>query len=214
MISSRYTPSIVLLLLLALVPTIIHSYLKAKTDDRIVIKSILPDVKGYTSEPFTRHNAEWVKSMFDSEDWIERIYHPKDGKKIRLFITRSYNHKRLYHHPELGLSHGNDLKKEGIVFLGEERSIPVHLLRNSSGLGLVAYALLYDGQFIDNPVSHQLQDSLRQLVSASRPMTLFYVSDITTPASVDFSQTSAALVLKTAIAGFNLETRSQVAGNQ
>lgn len=209
MISSRYAPIVALLLILALVPTIIHSYLQQKTDDEVIVSSTIPSIEGYTSEPFTRHNTEWVKTMFDSEDWFERIYRAADGKVIRLFVTRSYNHKRLYHHPELGLSHGSDLKREGVVMLKGERQIPVHLLRNNNGRGLVAYVLLSDGKYIDRPVVHQIQESLKQLVSASRPMTIFYVSDTSSPAGVDFNRTSAAVVLGAAIDRFNSDIEKQ-----
>ena len=210
MISSRYAPIVALLLILALVPTIIHSYLQQKTDDEVIVSSTIPNIEGYTSEPFTRHNTEWVKTMFDSEDWFERIYRAADGKVIRLFVTRSYNHKRLYHHPELGLSHGGDFRSIGVVMFGERPKVPVHLLRHSSGSGLVAYALLADGKFIENPVLHQISESLVQLVSASRQMTLFYVADSSTSNSTEFNQTAAAMVLKAAIESFAAKTNTKV----
>ena len=90
-----------------------------------------------------------------------------------------------------------------------ERQIPVHLLRNNNGRGLVAYVLLSDGKYIDRPVVHQIQESLKQLVSASRPMTIFYVSDTSSPAGVDFNQTSAAVVLGAAIDRFNSDIEKQ-----
>lgn len=210
MVSSRYSPIVLLLLLLALVPTIIHSYIKAKTDDGITVNNLIPIIDGFSSEPYTRHNDEWVKAMFDSEDWVERVYNAPDGVKIRLFMTRSYDHKRLYHHPELGLSHGGDYKSVGVVMLSGQPKVPVHLFRHSNGSGLVAYALLFDGKFIENPVLHQISDSLTQLVSASRPMTLFYVTDSNSSNNLEFNRTSAALVLRAAIESFTSKISTSV----
>ena len=89
-----------------------------------------------------------------------------------------------------------------------ERQIPVHLLRNNNGRGLVAHVLLSDGKYIDRPVAPD-SESLKQLVSASRPMTIFYVSDTSSPAGVDFNQTSAAVVLGAAIDRFNSDIEKQ-----
>ncbi|MCB1831037.1 MAG: hypothetical protein H6964_17575 [Chromatiaceae bacterium] len=210
MVSSRFSLIVIFLLSLALVPTIIHSYIKAKTDDGITVSTLIPIIDGFSSEPYTRHNDAWVKTMFDSEDWVERVYNAPDGVNIRLFMTRSYDHKRLYHHPELGLSHGGDFRSIGVVMFGERPKVPVHLLRHSSGSGLVAYALLADGKFIENPVLHQISESLVQLVSASRQMTLFYVADSSTSNSTEFNQTAAAMVLKAAIESFAAKTNTKV----
>ena len=74
MISSRYSLPVVLLLILALLPTIIHSYLGSEYDDGKSVHSIPTVLAGFSSEPYLRHKDPWVKSQYGSEDWIERIY--------------------------------------------------------------------------------------------------------------------------------------------
>ncbi len=202
MISSRYALPVIVLLGLALVPTVIHSYLQAREADGRPTANIPTTLAGMSSQPYTRHNAQWVKGMFDSEDWIERIYKKENGDKIRLFVARSYDHKHLYHHPELGLSHGGNLSSEGVVELPGESKIPVYLLRNSSAKRVAAYVLLYDGRYIQNPVKHQIGESLTLLVNPRRPMTLFYIAAAGSSAIDRFANTSSAQLLTAAIHSF------------
>lgn len=205
MISSRYALSVTMVLTLALIPTVFHSYLVALIDDGRSAERI-PHVFGeFSSEPYNRHKAQWVKQVFDSRDWVERIYKNSSDTKVRLFVARSYDLKRLYHHPELGLSHGTDLESEGVFMLHGKPEIPVHLLQSSSGRGLVAYVLLYDGMFIKDPLVHQLFEAFKQLVSARKTMTLFYVSDSTSPNGADFNKTSAAFILGEAVKSFQTQ---------
>jgi len=208
MISSRYALPVILLLGLALVPTVIHSYMQARVDDGRVTAKIPTTLIGISSQPYTRHNAEWVKGMFDSEDWIERIYKKENGDKIRLFVARSYDHKLLYHHPELGLSHGSNLPSKGMLELPGEPKIPVYLLRNSSGKEIVAYVLLYNGRYIQNPLKHQVGESLTLLVNARRPMTLFYIDAVEPSMSDEFAKTASAQLLAAAVRSLMAQKKS------
>jgi hypothetical protein len=205
MISSRYVRPVVLLLALALVPTVIHSYIRARVDDGRTTATIATTLEEMSSQPFTRHNAGWVMDMFNSGDWIERVYQVDSGHEIRLFVARSYDHKRLYHHPELGLSHGNDFTDGGVVMLAGKQEIPVHLLRGSNGPGIVAYALLYKGRFIRDPLKHQIQDSLKLLISPRRQMTMFYVADASVLPKQPFADTASAKLLMSAIDSFQAQ---------
>ena len=202
MISSRYVMPVILLLTVALIPTAIHSYLGSKYDDGRSVQTIPTTLAGFSSEPYLRHNDSWAKSLYGSEDWIERIYKNDNGEKIRLFAARSYDYKKLYHHPELGLSHGSNLEEEGIVMLQGDPEIPVFVLRNNSGRGIVAYALLHDGKFVKDPVLHQISGAFAQLFSPMEAMTLFYVSDTISPAAEKFIRTPSASLLAAAIQSF------------
>jgi len=175
MISSRYAMLVIILLIIALIPTVIHSYIGATAIDGKSVQSIPSIFNNFTSTP-SKRNAQWGKDIFDSEDWFERDYFDTQRTKIRLFVARSYDHKRLYHHPELALSYGQNLTKKSIVNITEHPEIFVHLLSNDNSSNLIAYVLLHDKQFIENPVIHQLSDSTRLLINARKPMTLFYAS--------------------------------------
>ena len=202
MISSRYVIPVSLLLILALLPTIIHSYLGSEYDDGKSVQSIPTVLAGFSSEPYFRHKDPWVKSLYGSEDWIERIYKNDKGEEIRLFAARSYDYKKLYHHPELGLSHGSNLEEEGVLMLPGDPDIPMFVLRNSSGRGIVAYVLLHEGKFVKDPVSHQINGAFTQLFSPMNAMTLFYVSDTISPAAEKFIRTPSASLLAAAIQSF------------
>ena len=202
MISSRYVLPVIFLLVLALVPTVLHNYLSPVYDDGKSVHTIAPVLSGFSSKPFLRHNDQWVKTLYDSQDWIERIYTNSNGEEVRLFAARSYNYKRLYHHPELALSHGLDLKENGIVMIPGTPDIPAQLLRSSNGYGSVAYVLLYEDKLVKDPVSHQFTEVLTQLISPRKVMTLFYVSDATSLADDEYYKSSSASILAAAIQSF------------
>jgi hypothetical protein len=117
-------------------------------------------------------------------------------------VARSYDHKRLYHHPELALSYGKVLKSDGIVVLSGRLEIPVRLLRGEADRELVAYTLLYGDEFVEDPIAHQISDSFYLLTSARKPMTLFYVSTRNVSNKQKFDESAVASVLRAAIESF------------
>ncbi len=200
MISAKYAPYLVVLLVVALVPTVIHVYAGLEEDDGHHTSQVPAELAGFYSHPTDRREA-WGRATFDSHDWFERLYE-KDGARVRLFVGRSFNQKRLYHHPEIALSRGTDLAGERIVTLRGDPEMPVHLLPYRNGKGLAAYVLIYDGRFIVDPVANQLRNSIWQLFNPRRPMTLFYVVQEEGAAQMQFADTAAATVLRTAVHAF------------
>ena len=201
MTSTRYALPVAILLMLALIPTVIHGYLGMKTDDGLSATHINPILGNFTSTPSSRQPG-WGEATFGCEDWIERIYTDEHGKSVRLFVGRSYDHKRLYHHPELALSHAKDLRAVGQIRLPGQPEIPVTLLRNDMRPTMAAFVLLYDGKFIADPISNQVRASLKQLFSPRKPMTLFYLVDENAPQGIPFDKTPAASLLEKAIKDF------------
>lgn len=205
-LSTRYSVHVIILLLLALIPTLLHSYIGAKVEDGNSVKKIPITLDKFTSVAAKRNN-QWGKDIFDSDDWFERNYSDTRRNNVRLFVARSYDHKRLYHHPELALSYGQNLSQKMNAILPDHAEIPLHILTNNDNSMFVAYALLYDTDFIKNPIMHQLSDSLRILVSARKTMTLFYVSE-SRPANnqIPLDQSAAISLLTSAIQSFRLKT--------
>jgi hypothetical protein len=201
MISTRFAPIVIVLLGLALVPTVLHSYLGVKTQDGLTTKQIETTLAGIPFAP-TQRRATWGKSVFDSDDWIERRSQAANGENLLLFVARSYDHKRLYHHPELAVLYGRDLVNAGTTRLTSRPDRPLHVLRARIGTGVAAYALLHDGQFVENPILFQLQTSWRSLFSAARLMTLFLIYDSQLPQDSALEGTQAARVLNEAIQQF------------
>ena len=202
MISSRYALPVILLLALALVPTIIHSYIGATVVDGLTTRAIEVQFDRWQSEPTSR-KASWVEPTFDTSDWMERRYHGPDGENVLLFVARSYDLKRLYHHPEIGILRGVDLESEGTVQLPPRPDVKVHIFRERVGGGMAGYALMYDGRFVENPVAMQLQSSLEMLFSPRKEMTLFLVYEDDLPRGSDFGESGAAHILMQAIDRFN-----------
>jgi hypothetical protein len=173
MISARYAIPTAVLLGLALIPTTIHSYVGITTDDGRTTRAIGTTLAGMPSQP-TARKAEWVLDRLESRDWIERSYEDQ-GIAVTLFAGRSYDAKRLYHHPELALLRGFETTPAGVVRPADRPDVPLHLVTTTKDgrTGLAAYALLYDGRFIEDPIWFQLRTSASLLVSPPKPMTLF-----------------------------------------
>ncbi len=201
MISSRFGIIVSILLTVALVPTIIHNYIGAKVEDGLQTSSISTKLAGLSSTATSRR-AMWVKDTFDSYDWMERRYTGQNGENVLLFVARSYDLKRLYHHPEIGVLRGVDLGKGGIDQLPGMTDVPLYVLKSQTGRGLAAYVLLYDGQFIENPILRQVLTSMELLFSPRKPMTLFFVYDERAHHDASLDQSLAVSVLAEAIKSF------------
>lgn len=211
MINPRFAAPAAACLALALVPTAIHSYADVKRTDGLTTRAIETTLDGASSTPTTR-NPTWVKNTFESEDWIERVYH-RAGQDVRLFAGRSYDAKRLYHHPELALLRGIETSSAGVAQSAARKDIPLHVLETSKDgrRGIAVYALLYDGRFVRNPVLFQLRTSAELLVSGRKPMTLFLASDLAgSPSALD--DAPATRVLLSAIRSFEAQQEAARTG--
>lgn len=204
MITTRYAIPVCILLALALIPTTIHSYVNSELSDGKFVQKIPKSLGGFTSTS-TNRNPKYGMGYFLSTDWFERNYHIKN-KSVRLFIARSYDHKRLYHHPELALSYAQSLPIKSIENLPNHPNISVHVLSDGKGLR-AAYVLLYDNTSITNPIKHQLTDSLRLLVNSRKPITLFYTSQSNLLPSSEFKESEAAALLSLAIENFQSQAQ-------
>jgi hypothetical protein len=173
MIAHRYVPAICVLLALALVPTLIHSYSDYRPQDGHTAAALSTTLAGFSSTPTTR-GAMWGKRRFDSDDWMERTY--QDGRRdVRLTVVRSYDPKRLYHHPELAIADGTGFAGVHIVHPKQRVDMPVHALTPAAGVdAAAAYVLHYGGRFVDDPILFQLRTAGELLVTPRQPMTLFF----------------------------------------
>ena len=206
MISTRYAVPTIVLIALALVPTTIHSYLGIRKTDALTTHAIAPVLVGASSQP-TARRPDWVAETFDSVDWIERTYRA-EGEPVLLFAGRSYDPKRLYHHPELGLLRGTTTVPAGTARAQARPDVPLHLVSTAGDgrHGLAVYALLYDGRFIDDPVMFQLRTSAELVVSAPKPMTLFLASALSGDVA-DVDNAPATRILLAAIHSFETQSR-------
>jgi hypothetical protein len=200
-ISAKFAPATALVLALAVVPTVIHGYRGVRIDDGLTVAAIPDELQGMPSTP-TARKPSWAKDVFDSDDWVERTYRA-DNAQVRLFAARSFDSKRLYHHPELAVLRGQEFESPGVIALPTRPDVPVHILRATRGsqYGTVAYALLYNGEFVRSPILFQLRTSAGLLVSGRRQMTLFLAADLAGE-TVRPDQSPAMRVLLAAIQSF------------
>jgi len=175
MIARRFFWPTAALLLAALVPTVIHAYLDSTIDDGRRAAMVPEELGEFVATAPGVHTDAWMWRTFESRDWVERDYRGPGGTVIRLSIVRSYDAKRLYHHPELALTDGIDLESAGTRQAPGMPDIPVHLLAGTAGTA-AAYVLLYGDRAVARPYLFQIRLATEQLVSGRQAMTLFFAA--------------------------------------
>jgi hypothetical protein len=169
MIATRHLPALAALLAVAGIPTVLHSYLGPTLDDgrrTAAVSWRLNGVEGRTSG----RSDSWVLDTYGATDFIERHY----GRDLTLFVARSFDPKRLYHHPEHGIARGDGYEHASIVQVPSGPGVPIFELTGPRDR-LSVYALLYEGEFVSDPIRFQLRNALTSLVRRREAMTLFFV---------------------------------------
>jgi len=211
LISSRYAAPVALVLLLALLPTAIHSYVGLRVEDGLTTASVPDTLEGFVGSPTSRR-PNWGQRGFDATDWTERAY-MAGASEVRLLMARSFDLKKLYHHPELAAADGVDLRPLGIKPLGTGLG-GVHVLQTEQGPRHVAlYALVYDGALIEDPMWFQFRTAGRLLVTGRKQMTLLFAQQANVPDSQAPEETAAATVLKAAVRQFVAQQPAPPSGN-
>ena len=201
MMSARHAPAICVLLLLALVPTIIHSYAGMVVADTLSTRSIPDHLGDYGSAP-TKRSADWGQRRFESFDWFEREYTSPQGSVV-LTVVRSYDLKALYHHPELAVAyHFANFSTAGTGTIAGHPEMPVHILSNDQAGPAGLYVLHYDGRFITDPIGFQIRAAGELLFTGRKAMTLLFVRDDAVPAGVSPLKLPAAQLLLDAVRHF------------
>lgn len=205
MIATRYTGAIAGLLAVALAPTVAHTYVNAGTNDGRSVAALPAALAGMPSKR-TARSAAWVGATFDSAEWVERVYRAGDGRRILLFAARTYDAKRVYHHPELALLYGRNARRIGMHTLRDRPDVPVHLIETSSreGKGVGGYVLMYGSVFVANPLTFQLRTALRAVFTPRPLMTLILVHDPVgaVDSAREFEASAAGRLLLHAITAF------------
>lgn len=201
MISPRFGVWACLVIAAALVPTVIHSYIGVVVRDDLRTTNVPSTLAGYTSVP-TASDAGWGRRRFDSDDWFDRNY-TMGQNQVQLTVVRSYDLKRLYHHPENDLARGVGLFVHEVITLPGLADVPVHLLRTDTESEASAmYALHYDGGFVQDPLWFQVGLAGQLLFGGRRPMTLMFARDLRGSKGATPDTYPSARVLKAAIDAF------------
>jgi len=204
--STRYAPIVVVLIALAGVPTVIHSYMDTAATDGRTAAAIPMELLGREGVATTRR-AGWGEDHIGSGDWIERLYTGRPA--VTLFVGRSLDAKTLYHHPELAVAYGSPFSPDEIISLPQLPGVPVHLLRPSDpgSRRMALYTLRHEDAYIRSGITFELRNSIAMLFSRRAPMTLFFVSQDQSDSSQALGDTPAAAVLAAAMEAFDRQSR-------
>ena len=199
--SSKFAPAMCLAVALALVPTVIHNYLGMVVDDGRSTAAISPFLGGFVGRPSDK-DAEWGQRWLNSRDWFERRY-SAGGDEVVLTVSRSYDWKGLYHHPELAVARGLGLVHDGVHTIRTPFPITVHVMRpEREGEPGAAYALIYDGEFVDDPIRFQVVRAGELLFRGPKALTLAFARDVNGPAQHDVESRPSTRVLVAAVQQF------------
>jgi hypothetical protein len=176
MTSTRFAAPVLLLVLGAAIPTAIHGYAGYVVQDGRSARS-LPAALAERHGTDRPRDPAWVRETYGSDAWIEREYTRFGQPPLTLFVARTYDLKKVYHHPELGVLRGRDFERVHVERLGPNAT-PVFVLRPQTGPGLAVYALMYDDELVADPIRVQVRSVFESLLGGRRPMTLFMVHDL------------------------------------
>ena len=194
MLSTRFAPAVLVLLGLAAVPTVIHSYMDSAEPDGRTTSAIPARLAGETGTP-TKRRASWGEDRLASYDWFERRY--GGAPEVKLAVARSFDAKKLYHHPELAIDYGPSYERVTTIRLPQRPDVPVHLLRGGQGntRRLALYTLHYEDTYVEDPIRFQLRASFKALFSTRKPMTVFFAAqDLPQGGQVETSKAAKLLL--------------------
>jgi hypothetical protein len=212
MISAKHTPALCLAVALALVPTLLHSYVGVRVSDGRATAAIPSALAGFTSTP-TNRNPAWGGRKFESDDWIERRYTSRDDEVV-LTVVRSYDLKSLYHHPELEVADGPSFGRPERMLYRGDRQRPFHVLRASGDSGALGiYVLHYDNTLVADPLLFQLRTAAELLFSGRKPMTLVFAHDVQAPKGAAVESLPATSLLFAAVDAFASGPNAQASSN-
>jgi hypothetical protein len=169
MIAPRHLPALAALLALATVPTVVHTYVDRPLADGRTAADVPMRLNGLDGRG-TERSQDWVRNAYGTTDFIERAY----GPDLTLFVARSYDAKRLYHHPENGVAHGDGYDRAVVARTPDRADVPIFVLNNGRDRYSL-YALNYGDDFIADPIRFQLRNAFTLLVRPRALMTLFFV---------------------------------------
>jgi hypothetical protein len=176
-LSRRYALHAVALLLVPLFPVAIHSYGRYDTDDCANVQALLGPVAIEGAED-TR--GAWMKRVFSAVQWKEASLPPAGSSaQFKTSVIRSYDPKKLYHHPESGLIQKASLNSRGTESIEiNSESIPIQRVYYAAAdrATIVAYMLVYGSRPVANPYVAQFTALARQLRRGRMPMTMFFIS--------------------------------------
>jgi hypothetical protein len=174
-VSRHRLPGLAALLVVALLPTLVHSYRGYDVTPTPITANTLPRALGGAAGVDRARDPVWMRATFGADSWAERAYEVPGQGRLTIFAARGSDLKKLYHHPELGALHGRSFDRVRLVPLDADATRPMHVLQNDTTGDSAIYVLLYDGEWVSNPYWLQVSSAVSSLWRGRRPLTLVMV---------------------------------------
>lgn len=176
-VSDRFAPLMAALCAVALVPIAVHAYARLRVDDCANPAALVPFEAGVDAE-----RSAYMAQNFDALQWREGTLAPANGApEMRFAVVRTFDPKLVYYRGTRRLWPDVAPGGDTIEFLQtEDARLPIvrsRLENERDGMERVVIAslLVYEGAPVENGWRSQLRAAPRQLLTGSRPMTMFAV---------------------------------------
>jgi hypothetical protein len=197
MTSTRYFLPALLLLLLALVPTVFNFYRGLPVTTTGFAES-LPLELGEMAGADTGRRPADVNRIFQTEDWVERVYTDGNSRQIILFLARGYDARPFFHYPEGGVLWWRWSTREHKTKWMDGPSGPVQtnelFLRSPNLTTRALYVFMIGGKPAENPYLSILKQVPRMLMGKREPYHLIFVHESGNPAGKGSDQAMESLL--------------------
>jgi hypothetical protein len=166
--SARYSAHLLYLLAPALLAVAAHRYVGLDHDDCAEPQKLM-----------TFGESSRLNALRDTFSMFQGNEGPLTGMQGRFAIVRSYDLKRLYHHPELVLLHGSAIDGVEVEWATDgAESLPVHRVHfeKRDPPRYAGYLLIHGSRVIAKPYQAHLAALPIQFLTGARPMTLAFIS--------------------------------------
>ena len=182
LVSTRYAPQLAIVMLLAALPVVLHTYAEVESDEcaapeRLVRRSIV--------RPPSERRIAFIQGKFDTSAFREGRTKAEDGlSRMPWIVLRTHRARNLYYRIANRLLRKEpDSVRVESVEVGA-LTLPIRRVEYKpepgSPLGVqAAYLLVYDGEPVDNPYLSQFFAAPQRLFTGSQPMTVFFISGAT-----------------------------------
>ena len=176
-LSGRYTAALFGLSTLALLPVLVHSYLRIHPDDCAHPDVLVPRQAAGTFSP---DREEELRRNFDLHQWREgRVASANGAPELQFAVIRSYDPKELYYRGTRRIWKDVEPGSDSLEWIDSDgERLPVVRSAVSDQVHrqesvVIGSILVYEGQPVANGWLAQLRSAPRQALLGSRPMTLF-----------------------------------------
>lgn len=174
-LSRRYAPHMAGLIVLAMIPVTVHSYLDVRQDDCADPLRLAPSSH---RDRGSEKRDTYMQNRFGAFQWREgRV----PGKPPMSYgILRSYDAPRIYYKLDYNYLRGDADEAWIDEIQAGDVKIPVHRLRydplpGSAGVTVGAYMLIHDGAAVRNAYWNQVLSAPRRLLTGRLPMTAYFI---------------------------------------